>query len=203
MKNSRLAKSTIGDCYPAILSSLLKEVSRQIQDMSKCQSIAIRLNEKGDFPYYVHVGFPDFFITKENSLNVKDEKGERVLAADGEPFVECMCGNVLKGRFNPASSFFTKSGAFWTNSTTQLLNSLSEKEKQEAGKTRNTCHEHGYESVALIPIHSENKIIGLLQINDPRENRFTIKSIEKYQSLADHVGAIIINLMEFYRKAKP
>ena len=193
-----MLKNTI---YPTILRSLLEEVLRKMQEGSDCQSIAIRLNNEGDFPYYVQTGFPEFFILKENALNVRDRKGRLVLDADGTPFVECMCGNVLKNRFNPNSSYFTKSGAFWTNSTTQLLKNLTDKEKQEIGKTRNTCHNHGYESVALIPMHANGKTIGLIQINDPRENRFTIEKIKKYELLADHVGATILNMLEFYEKS--
>lgn len=158
------------------------------------------MTKDGDFPYYLDMGFPEFFILKENTLNVRDKKGKLVLDADGTPFVECMCGNILKNRFNPQFPYFTKNGAFWTNSTTQLLKNLTEKERQEIGRTRNTCHDHGYESVALIPMHTDGKTIGLIQINDPRENRFTLGKVEKYQLLADHVGTIISNILEFYEE---
>jgi len=185
---------------PNILRSLLKEVLKEIHDLSECQSVAIRLTKDGDFPYYLNMGFPEFFILKENTLNVKDKKGKLVLDADGTPFVECMCGNILKNRFNPQFPYFTKNGAFWTNSTTQLLKNLTEKEQQEIGKTRNTCHNYGYESVALIPMHTDGKTIGLIQINDPRENRFTLEKVKKYQLLADHVGTIVSNILEFYEE---
>ena len=183
-----------------ILKPLLKEILEDIRELSECQSVAIRLCKDGDFPYYLHMGFPEFFVLKENTLNVRDREGKPVLDADGTPFVECMCGNILKNRFNPQFPYFTKNGAFWTNSTTQLLKNLTEKERQEIGKTRNTCHNYGYESVALIPMHADGKTIGLIQINDPRENRFTLEKVEKYQLLADHVGTIILNILEFYEK---
>lgn len=186
---------------PKILRSVLEEILEEIQNLSKCQSVAIRLGKDGDFPYYVHKGFPEFFILQENMLNVKDRKGKIVLDANGVPFVECMCGNILKGRFNPRYPYFTKNGAFWTNSTTRLLSQLTKKEKQEIGKTRDTCHNYGYESVALIPMHSGDKTIGLIQINDPREDMFTLEKVEKYQLLADHVGSIILNVFGFYEKA--
>jgi len=191
---------TQGSIDHDILKPLLKEILENLSELSECQSVAIRLCKDGDFPYYLHVGFPEFFVLKETGLNVKDKEGNLVLDADGTPFVECMCGNVLKSRFNPKYPYFTKSGAFWTNSTTQLLKSLTEKEKQEIGKTRNTCHDYGYESVALIPMHADSKKIGLIQINDPRENMFTLEKVEKYQSLADHVGTIVLNILEFYEK---
>jgi len=182
------------------LKAVLKEMLKELCEFSECQSAAIRLYEKGDFPYYLHSGFPEFFISKENTLNVRDEEGNLLLDAEGTPVVECMCGNVLKRRVNAKYPYFTEDGAFWTNSTTQLLKSLTEKERQEIGRTRNTCHDYGYESVALIPVRAGGKIIGLIQINDSCENMFTLKKIEKYQSLADHVGTMLFNIFEFYEK---
>ena len=179
---------------------MLKDVLLRIRESSECQSVAIRLNKETDYPYYSQIGFPNSFIHKENLLNIRDKKGNLILAADGTPIVECMCGNVLKSRVNPQCPYFTKEGTFWTNSTTQLLQSLTEKERQEIGKTRNTCHDYGYESVALIPIHANAKIIGLIQINDPCEDVFTLDKIKKYQSLADHLGSLILNILEFYEQ---
>jgi transcriptional regulator with GAF, ATPase, and Fis domain len=183
-----------------ILKSTLKHMLKALRKSASFQCVALRLRQKGDFPYFLHMGFPETFVSKEITLNVKDNEGNLVLEADGTPFVECMCGNVLKRRTNPKHPYFTEEGAFWTNSTTQLLKSLTETEKQEIGRTRNTCHDYGYESVALIPIHANGKTIGLIQINDPREGLFTLETIEKYQSLADHVGTIVINILDFYEE---
>jgi GAF domain-containing protein len=169
-----------------VLGSLLKDVLERIREFSGCQSVAIRLYKGSDFPYFLHSGFP--------------REGNLVLAADGTPIVECMCGNVLKNRVNPQYPYFTKDGAFWTNSTTRLLESLTEKERNAIGRTRNTCHDYGYESVALIPIHADGNTIGLIQINDPYEDRFTSEKVENLQSLADHVGSLILNILEVYEE---
>ena len=183
---------------PKILKFTLKHILKTLRKSAGFQCIAIRLRQKGDFPYFLHRGFPETFVSKETTLNVKDKEGNLVLEIDGTPFVECMCGNVLKRRTNPKYPYFTKEGAFWTNSTTQLLKSLTEEERQEIGRTRNTCHDYGYESVALIPIHADGKIIGLIQINDAREGIFTLEKVRKHQSLADHIGTIVISILEFY-----
>jgi hypothetical protein len=184
-----------------ILRIVLKDILKTLRESAAFQSVAIRLRQEGDFPYFLHMGFPEVFVSKEKTLNVRDKEGNLVLDANGTPFVECMCGNVLKRRTNPKYPYFTKEGAFWTNSTTKLLKSLTEKERQEIGRTRNTCHDYGYESVALIPMHADGEIIGMVQINDSREGMFTFEKIEKYQSLADHAGTIVFNIMEFYEKA--
>jgi len=41
--------------------------------------------------------------------------------------------------------------------------------------TRNRCNVEGYDSVALIPLRSDKKIIGLLQLNDPKKIYFPLK----------------------------
>ena len=119
-----------------------------------------------------------------------DEKGNSLL--------ECMCGNVIKGQFDPKLPYFTEKGSFWTNSTTRLLGTTTEKGR--LGRIRNMCHYSGYESVALIPMRAGNRTLGLIQMNDPRENMFTPKMIEKCESIADRVGAVIVNALEIQER---
>jgi transcriptional regulator with GAF, ATPase, and Fis domain len=180
------------------LRQILNELLGEISTLSDCQSIGIRLHNNGDYPYYVHKGFPDFFITKENSVCTKDDEDNLILDKDSNPLLECMCGNVLKGQFDPTLPHFTGKGSFWTNSTTQLLKTTSEKELQ--GRTRNMCNYSGYESVALIPLRTGNMTLGLLQMNDPRENMFTLQAIENYEGIADRIGSVVFNALEIQKK---
>ena len=127
------------------LRLVLKDMLEKLRKIADAQCVAIRLPREGDFPYFLQIGFPEIFVSKETTLNIRDKDGCLFLDADGLPFVDCMCGNVLRRRTNPKRPYFTEDGAFWTNSTTNLLNSLTEKEQQEIGRTRNTCHDFGYE----------------------------------------------------------
>jgi len=57
--------------------------------------------------------------------------------------------------------------------------------------------------VALIPIPGENDNLGLIQMNDPRENMFTSKKIEEFELIAEQIGKIIeqvliVNEQVFY-----
>jgi hypothetical protein len=180
------------------LRQILTEILSEIYSLSDCQSIGIRLSNNGDYPYYVHRGFPDFFIAKENSVCAKDDDNNLLFDENGNLLLECMCGNVLKGRFNPTLPHFTEKGSFWTNSTTKLLKSTTEKELQ--GRTRNMCNHSGYESVALIPMRTGNITLGLIQINDPRENMFTLHDIENYEEIADRIGSVVFNAIEIQNK---
>ncbi len=178
------------------LKPVLVQILGEICTLSDCQSVGIRLHNNGDYPYYVHVGLPEFFILKENSLCARDNEGNTTLDNAGSPILECMCGNVLKGRFDPKLPYFTEKGSFWTNSTTQLLEST----KEVLGKTRNMCNYSGYESVALIPVRSGDRTLGLIQMNDPRENMFALESIENYECIADRVGSVIVNALEIQER---
>jgi hypothetical protein len=97
-----------------------------------------------------------------------------------------MCGNVLCGRFNPRLPFFTENGSFWTNSTSELLASTTEADRQSP--TRNRCNTAGYESVALIPLRSAGRTLGLLQFNDRRKGRFTLDTIVMLERAASSIA---------------
>ena len=84
-----------------------------------------------------------------------------------------MCGNVIRGRVDPSKPFFTAQGSFWINSTTQLLATTNDGDRQT--RTRNRCNGEGYESVALIPLRIGEQRLGLLQLNDRQKGRFTLR----------------------------
>ena len=72
------------------------------------------------------------------------------------------CGNVICGRIDAKQPFFTAAGSFWTNSTTKLLATTTEQERQ--ARTRNRCNGEGYESVALVPLRHGSATLGLAQV---------------------------------------
>ncbi len=182
------------------LKQVLAEILGEICTLTNCQSVGIRLENNGDYPYYVYEGFPDFFILKENSICAKDDDGNFILDENGSPFLECICGDVLRGKFDSTLPYFTNKGSFWTNSTTRLLGTTTDKETR--GRIRNMCHNCGYESVALIPIQAGNRTVGLIQINDPRENMFTLEMIENCELIADRAGAVVVNAIEIQERMK-
>ncbi len=151
--------------------------------------VALRLKEGDDFPYFVNNGFPGDFIKSESCLIARDEKGNMLKDENGEPVLACMCGNIIRARFNPIKPFFSKGGSFWSNCTTDLLASTNEKDRM--ANTRNTCNSYGYESVALVPIKTTSDNIGLFQINDKRQNLFTPEVIEFLEEIGSISGVVI------------
>ena len=165
---------------------LIHDVIKLIKESTGFEAVGVRLHEGGDFPYFGAKGFPKDFIEDENYLCARNEKDEQVFDEEGHPVLSCMCGSVIVGHADPALPFFTESGSFWTNSTTELQSSASRKTFQIP--LRNRCNEAGYESVALIPLRSGDEIVGLLQLNDSRPRRFTLEMIRFFERIGASIG---------------
>jgi len=167
---------------PGDLQECMCALTSFLQRWSGCEAVGIRLREGDDFPYYVTRGFPAVFIQAENSLCAHNTDGKIVHDDDNAPLLECMCGNVLCGRFDPAKPFFTVFGSFWSNKTTALLAENPELTSQ--AHARNRCFQVGYESVALIPLRVGKQVFGLMQFNDHRANQFTPSLIKLFEEMA-------------------
>jgi len=179
-----------------IFHQVLLEILSRITKISHCQSNGVRLQKKGDFPFYIHQGYPDFFINKESNLLVKNKKNKIVYDQKGNKILDCMCGIIIKGQIESSFPFFSNKGSFWTNSTTNLLSNITKKQREFIGSTRNLCNLSGYESVALIPLKTDGKIIGLIHLADPRENMFNKEKISKLEKIANKFSSIITQAYE-------
>ena len=153
------------------------------------EAVGIRLKDGEDYPYFETCGFSNEFVRMENSLCVKYATGQIICDSDGYPIHECMCGNVICGRFDPSKSFFTKRGSFCTNCTTELLATTTDADRQ--ARTRNRCNGEGYESVALIALRVGEDRLGLLQLNDRRKDRFSPETISMWERLTDYLAVAI------------
>ncbi len=171
------------------INGLIHDIITLIKTYLQFDAVGIRLHEGMDYPYYITKGFSSDFIKTESNLCSIDKSGNIILDNKGKPLLECMCGNIIMGRTNPKLTYFTKQGSFWTNSTTKLLLSTSEKERLT--HTRNQCNIYGYESVALIPLRTDKEIAGLLQLNDKRENMFTFEIMRILERIAASIGIAI------------
>lgn len=191
LKRAQIREQLARDCLDLLnrlsgKAATIRDILSLIKKALNFEAVGIRLKEGDDFPYYETDGFPEEFLQAERYLCERSATGEIVRDEQGNPVLECMCGNVLCGRTDPARPFFTGGGSFWTNSTTNLLASTTEKDRR--ARTRNRCHGDGYESVALIPLRAGDEIIGLLQINDHRRDQFTPEMIRFFEGLGASVG---------------
>jgi PAS domain S-box-containing protein/putative nucleotidyltransferase with HDIG domain len=157
------------------MNTMLKEFVAEVLNFTDCSAIGIRLlDEKGNIPYQVYEGFSQRFYESESPLSIKSD--------------QCMCINVIKGTTDPELPFYTEGGSFYINGTTRFLATVSEEEKKQ---TRNVCNQFGYESVALIPIRLEDRIIGLIHVADPRENMVPLHKVQVLEKVSIQIGTAI------------
>jgi PAS domain S-box-containing protein len=144
-------------------------------------AVGIRLRSGDDFPYFAQNGFsPDFLLT-ENTLVARDRNGDISL--------ECACGLVLSGKTDPVNPLFSQDGSFWTNNSLSLLDLPAGQDPRL--HPRNNCIHQGYRSLALIPIRANREIVGLLQLNDRRVDRFTLEQIRFFEGISASIGVAL------------
>ncbi len=168
----------------------LSRILRAIKKRTSCDAVGIRLQDGEDFPYFAQDGFPESFLLSENSITARDSKSGLCRNPDGSACLECTCGLVISGKTDPSSSMFTPGGSFWINDSNVLLD-LPEKEDPRYCP-RNVCIRSGYASVALIPIRTREKIVGLLQLNAKGKGLFSPSAIQILEGMASHIGEALM-----------
>ena len=149
-------------------------------------AVGIRLRSGDDFPYFVQNGFSDDFLRTENTLTVRDQVGDICRDENGDISLGCACGLVISGRTDPKSPLFTQGGSFWINDSLPLLGLTVDQDPRLY--PRNRCIHEGFRSVALIPIRANQRIVGLLQLNDRKKGCFTLDMIHYFEGLGSSIG---------------
>src|ERR1035437_10166827 len=171
----------VRDAVERILAAIKRETG--------FDAVGIRLRSGDDFPYFVQDGFsPDFLLT-ENTLVARDKNGVPCRDKNGNIRLECTCGLVLSGQTDPANPLFTKDGSFWTNNSLLLLDVPAGQDPRL--HPRNRCIHEGYRSVALIPIRVNRDIVGLLQLNDRKKDRFIMEQIHFFEGISASIGVAL------------
>jgi PAS domain S-box-containing protein len=161
------------------MNPLLEEFTAELKKLTGCAAVGIRiLDELGNIPYKAYEGFEQRFYELESPLSLHTH--------------QCMCINVIKGTADPKFPFYTEGGSFYMNGTTRFLATVSEEAK---GATRNACNQHGYESVALVPIRGGDRILGLIHLADTQENRVPLNLVETVEGVAMQLGTAIQRVM--------
>ncbi len=172
------------------LHEAIQRVLEAINLVTNCDAVGIRLKSEEDFPYFVQHGFSNDFLLTENTLLVRDPQGGICRGPDGKVSLECTCGLVISGKTDPSNPSCTPRGSFWTNDSFPLLD-LPESDDPRI-HPRNQCIHEGYGSVALIPIHGDQQIVGILQLNAFRKNCFSFDAIQSLETIAGHLAVALM-----------
>eukprot|EP00727_Mastigamoeba_balamuthi_P000147 m51a1_g10129 putative protein tyrosine kinase src (1076) ;mRNA; r:89290-93185 len=196
------------------LRGALAALASALGPLMSCSAVGIRLRNGSDFPYFVTTGFDESFVRKESSIlrrscnrggcagrcgdahagpHVTATTASAVGAAAGD--VDCMCGNVVSGLYDPSVGTFTPRGTFWSND----VRALDDAQLSFGCPPRNMCAVEGYRSVALAPIRVAGEVVGLLQCNDRQPDRFTPDAIRSLETVALSVGAALAGALRSSR----
>ena len=148
-----------------------------VRHFSGAESVGFRINYGERFPFYTSKSLESGFILINTNLCSDPQTGNAHY---------CICEKVLKGNTKIADICFTAGGSFWTNNSSQYYNNSL----LHAHWNNERCKGIGYESVALLPMRKDDKIIGLIQLNDKRANVFSIDKIEYLEKVANQIGKI-------------
>jgi PAS domain S-box-containing protein len=173
-------------------NTIIHDILRLIKDDTGFYAAGIRLEEEGDYPYYEVSGFSRDFVKSEKYLCARDGRGKAVSNPDGRLTLECVCGCVLREKFDPSLPFFTRGGSFWTNSASDFL--AATQHSTLFNSPRNRCVKEGYETVALVPLRSGSGVIGLLQLNDRRKNLLDVETVRYFERIGASVGIALARI---------
>lgn len=161
------------------LKSTLDEILAILPNVTQCRHFAIRIiDSSGSIPIYSQFGLEKKFVESEHWVTLED----------------CMCGYVAKGDVDKNLPFITEFGSFYTNSKSHLRDDIQKHQSQmEKISLRNVCQSCGYESVAIIPVKIQKKIIAELYLSDERKNLFPLKKVRFFEKLSAQIGIAIHN----------
>ena len=152
-------------------------VTQLLQSWSGCRCLGIRvLDERGNIPYESSLGFTEEFWKSENWLSLQKD--------------DCVCIRVIRGQPDPQDSpLMTPGGSFRCENLAQFFGGLSE---EDTARFRCTCLENGFRSVAVIPIHYREQILGAIHLADEKEGMVSLKTVRLIEAMAPVIGEAAI-----------
>jgi len=166
---------------------LLNDFMVKVKLFTGCEAVGIRLlDEDGRIPYTVYDGFSEKFYELQSPLSLHSD--------------QCKCIDAIEGTADPTLPFYTEGGSFCMNASSRFPATVPESQK---GETRNVCNRFGYESVALVPISSGERLLGLIDLADPRENKIPVDTVKMLEAASLQLGTAIqrVRTREALRKA--
>jgi PAS domain S-box-containing protein len=175
---------------PGDLPDSLRRILGALKARIGFDAVGIRLQNGDDFPYFAQSGFSKEFLRTESTLTARTADGGVCRDGNGNVSLECTCGLVISGRTDPANRLFTPGGSFWTNDSFLLLDIPPGDDPRHHPRDR--CLYEGYASIALVPIRTKERIVGLIQLNDRHRGRLTPEMVELLEGIASHIGAAMM-----------
>jgi PAS domain S-box-containing protein len=169
------------------MSALLREFMGEVKRFTGCAAVEILLVDE-------HWSMP--CRTCGGPGQDGCELGNRV-ATETEV---CMCANIFTQGVERRSESCTAGGSFYRNAITRGPATVGE---HPTGSKCDIWSRSGFESVAMVPIRLENRVLGLIHVADPKENMAPFEVLEALEAAGMGLGTAIerVRTSEALRKA--
>ena len=157
-------------------SEYLHSVVELIQQWSGAQALGIRLvNEQQEIPYEAWAGFEPGFIELENRLSLQRDK--------------CCCIRAITQEAeSPDRALLTPGGSYRCDDARAFTEQFP---PQERARYRGACVKFGFASVAIVPIHCRQGILGAIHLADRRIGQFPPALVEFVESITPLIGEAV------------
>jgi len=103
--------------------------------------------------------------------------------------IDVISGFLANGETDSSLPFFTPRGAFWTNSLPEDAPLLFSTHPEAIIDYE--MLDKGYGAVALIPLHADSKMIGILKLYSSQKNEFTYEDIVFYERISTSISVTL------------
>lgn len=160
---------------------VVKEVIFLIKIFTGYDEVAIKITEKNGASFFESVN-------KEKSLNGLCRKNiDLKVDQQNNTCTSCICSLVLDKDINKEQlPFITSGGSFWSNDFFQTLEEYSDT-FLSYGFNIDTFKDY-YNSVALIPLSANNRVIGIMQVCSENKNAFDEETISFLERINMSIG---------------
>jgi signal transduction histidine kinase len=154
----------------------LEAVVNLLYQWSECRGIGIRLiDSQGNIPYEAYRGFSSAFWKSENCLSLHSN--------------QCLCSRIIQGKpLGEETSFLTKAGSFCSNDLSSFMARIS---ADSQNKYRGVCVRSGFNSLAIIPVRHQQKVLGAIHLADERQGCISPALLEFIETMAPLIGETI------------
>lgn len=174
-------------------TTIIRKILTLIKNHLKIEACGIRLCSEGSCPYFDSIGLPEPVLgCTSSSGSCSNTCADTTFSSPGTfawpegKAAPCFCEAVIQGFASLPGML--KSGSFRTD---RLSDFFGVKNPVQESGIRTYCHDAGFESMALIPLIKDDRIIGLLHLLDRRTGRFSDEQVNFLESLGLTVGMIL------------
>jgi len=172
------------------LNDYLNEILEILIEYSGCDAIEIWVKDNNKYINckFSHKGSNSikYMVVDSNYSTAK----EKIPSLNENSFINRLLIDIITGKYDPSSLFFTKNGSFWAGDIKEYLGSLHE-ETQLTSPIDD--FDKDCKSLVMIPIIGENENIGVIQLMKRDIYSFTENETEFYESIAQIISLGLIN----------